>query len=155
MVPVEVIASAGTIRSQEVLVSIIGSKITRGGRDWQVASTVRAGAGLRIIFRATDDPECKILARAPDGMVPENSADLSVALKTPESRWFRDLSGALWKVELKPVSGVGTPLGGWLLFASDSGAVRVRIRHDGLEGIGTLTDEELIKLLFQARQSSA
>ena len=135
--------------------SIIGSKITRGEREWHVASTVRTGAGLRIIFRASDDRECKILAHAPDGTVPENSADLSVALKAPDSRWFRDLSGALWKVELKPASGVGTPLGGWLVFALDSGAVRVRVRHDGLEGIGTLTDEELVKRLFQARQSSA
>jgi len=136
-------------------VSIIGQKITRGGREWHVASTVRTGGGFRIIFRASDDPECKILAHASDGAVPENSADLSVALKAPEFRWFRDLSGALWKVGLKPVSGVGTPLGGWLVFVSDSGAVRVRVRHDGLDGIGTLTDEDLIKRLFQARQSSA
>jgi hypothetical protein len=136
-------------------VSIVGSKITRGGREWEVASTVRAGAGLRIILKAVDDPDCRILATVDSGVIPDTAADLSDAVAVPDARWFRDQNGALWKVEIRGATGRGTPLGGWLVFASDRGATQVRLRHPSLEGIGSLTDGHLVKLLFEARRTPA
>jgi hypothetical protein len=136
-------------------VSIIGSKITRGGREWQVASTVRAGSALRIIFKAVDDPECRILTQADEGVVPTRAAELSAALAAPTARWFRDQNGELWKVQIRGASGMGTPLGGWMVFVSDRGGIRARLRREGLSGIGSMTDDELTKLLFEARRTPA
>ncbi len=135
--------------------SIIGSKITRGGREWQVASTVRAGATIRIVFKAVDDPECRILTQAEEGVVPTRAAELSAALAAPTARWFRDQNGDLWKVEIRGASGKGTLLGGWLVFVPDKGGTRIRLRMEGLSGIGSMTDDQLIKLLFEARRTPA
>lgn len=135
--------------------SIIGSTIMRGGREWRVASTVRAGAGLRIILKAVDDPECRILATAPDGVVPEKAADLSYALQAPEARWFRDQNHEVWKVETRGAPGRGTSPGGYLIFASERRGLTVRLRREGHENLGTLTDAALVKLLFEARRTPA
>lgn len=135
------------------MVAIKGVTITRGGREWQVASTVRTGAGLRLTLKAPADPECRILAGLPPGMLPERASDLAKALSEAEARWFRDQSRSLWKVTFKPVSGVGTAPGGWLVFSSDTTSARARIRYDGVEGIGELTDSELVRQLFLARKN--
>lgn len=135
--------------------SIVGSLITRGGREWKVASTMRAGAGLRIILKAVDDPECRILATAEDGIMPDTAADLTSTLAAPDARWFRDQNRELWKVEVRGASGRGTPLGGWLVFASERRAKTVRLRCQGFQGIGSLRDDDLVKLLFEARRAPA
>ena len=135
--------------------SIVGSRITKGGHEWQVASTVRAGAGLRIILKAVDDPECRMLVKAHDTFALDTAADLSQLLAAPESRSFRDQEREMWRVTLKATSGAGIPMGGWLVFEPEQGGQRVRILHEDSAGIGSLTDEDLVKLLFHARRTSA
>jgi hypothetical protein len=134
-------------------VSIIGSRITRGNRVWKVASVVRAGSGRRIILRAIDDPACKMVATAPSDAVLERTADLSAALALAETRSFRDPTGSVWNVEVGPQSRSGVPRGSWLVFVSETGAHRARIQLEGLHGIGSLEDGELVGLLARARQS--
>ncbi len=130
-----------------------GATITRGGREWQVASTVRTGAGLRVTLRAADDRECRILAHLPGGTVPERASDLTKALAASEARWFRDQGGDVWRVTFKPESGVGIAPGGWLVFNSDTGHTRARTHHERVEGISELTDDQLVRLLYRARKN--
>ena len=120
--------------------AIRGATITRGGREWQVVSTIRTAAGLRVTLRAADDRECRILAHLPPGSLPERASDLNEALAGSQARWFRDQAGDLWKVTFKPESGVGI-------------APCARTRHEQVEGISALTDDQLVRLLYQARKN--
>ncbi len=131
--------------------AIRGATITRGGREWQVVSTVRTAAGLRVTLRAAEDPECRILAHLPSGAMPERASDLSDALSASEARWFRDQAGDMWKVTFKPESGVGIAPSGWLVFNATVGQARARTRHEQVEGISALTDDQLVRLLYRAR----
>ena len=85
----------------------------------------------------------------------DNAADLSSALVAPDARWFRDQNGDLWKVEIRGASGRGAPMGGWLVFTAGKGGVRARLKRERLEGIGSLPDADLVKLLYEARRSPA
>jgi hypothetical protein len=135
-------------------VSIVGSRVTRAGREWEVASIVRASGTLRVIFKATDDLDCKIVTRMPADALPTRAADLGDALACPEYRSFRDPAGTLWRVESNSASDVGTPYGGWLVFSPDCGGQSTRVRLERPEGLASISEDELVKMLFQARQTT-
>ncbi len=133
--------------------SLLGFELEIGGRAWSVVSNVREGPEWRIILRGVDDPRCTITARFEGASPPTSIGDLRGTLANPESRTFRDEQGDRWRVEVIPRMEKGRKIGDYLSFSAEMKSQRLRIPHDSITSIATVSDAELRKGLRWAMSS--